>query len=240
MGRFSGQGSTKKVLALLGLALLAGCRAPGVGEYWETHAIDISDIRAAEDRFADFAELAVSAPEEESLAALDMLFDKLLQDPVAYYVYTDWMSGAFYSLLSPCRSAALYGKAVERIVSDGILAEEECEPFLRRKQWSGYNLEGTQALVPGWAPSGVRTLVLVLDLGCPSCREALEKQGADPRWEGVEKVAVGLGYGPEPAVPGWKYVFPENGPEVFDISQTPVFFVAAADGTVESGYALAL
>ena len=31
-----------------------------------------------------------------------------------------------------------------------------------------------------------------------------------------------------------------DGTAVFDIRMTPVYFVAAADGTVESGYALAL
>lgn len=230
---------TRSLTVLLCLVLLAGCQAPGVGNYWEKHSLDYSDIRAAEDRFADFAELAVSAPEEEALAALDVLFDKLKQDTLAYYIYTDWM-GAFYSVLSPCRNAALYGKAVDRMVADGILTEDEYAPSLRRREWMAYNLVGTQAIVPGWPRFDSRTLVLVLDLGCPSCREALEKLGADPQWEGVKKLAVGLGYGPEPDVPGWDYVFPDDGPDVFDITLTPVYFVAAADGIVESGYTLAL
>ena len=226
--------------AILCLALLAGCRAPGVGDFWNTHSIDYSDIHAAEDQFADFAELAASAPEEDALAALDQLFDRLKQDTVAYYIYSEWMDGAFYNLLSPCRNAALYGKAVERIAGDGILDTNECGPYLQRREWIQYNLEGTKAVVPGWAGSDARTLVLVLDLGCPSCREALEKLSADPQWSDVKKLAVGLGYGPEPAVPGWDYLFPEIGPAVFDIRMTPVYFVTAADGTVERGYTLAL
>ena len=56
----------------------------------------------------------------------------------------------------------------------------------------------------------------------------------------MKKLAVCLGYGPEPAVPGWDYLFPENGSAVFDIGMTPVCFVVAADGTVESGYSLVL
>ena len=49
--------------AVLCLALLAGCQASGVGNFWYTHSIDYSDIHAAEDQFADFSELAVAAPE---------------------------------------------------------------------------------------------------------------------------------------------------------------------------------
>ena len=226
--------------SVLCLALLAGCQAAGVGQFWNTHSIDYSDIRAAEDQFADFAELAVSAPEEEALAALDVLFDKLKQDTVGYYLYSEWMDGAFYNLLSPCRNVALYGKAVDRIVADGILQPYECEPFLQRREWIQYNQEGAKAFVPGLSRFDARTLVLVLDLGCPSCREALETVAADPQWSGFEKLAVGLGYGPKPEVPGWEYLFPENGAAVFDIHMTPIYFVAAADGTVESGYTPAL
>ena len=226
--------------SVLCLALLAGCQAAGVGQFWNTHSIDYSDIRAAENQFADFAELAVSAPEEEALAALDVLFDKLKQDTVGYYLYSEWMDGAFYNLLSPCRNVTLYGKAVDRIVADGILQPYECEPFLQRREWIQYNQEGAKAFVPGLSRFDARTLVLVLDLGCPSCREALETVAADPQWSGFEKLAVGLGYGPKPEVPGWEYLFPENGAAVFDIHMTPIYFVAAADGTVESGYTPAL
>lgn len=226
--------------SVLCLALLAGCQAAGVGQFWNTHSIDYSDIRAAENQFADFAELAVSAPEEEALAALDVLFDKLKQDTVGYYLYSEWMDGAFYNLLSPCRNVTLYGKAVDRIVADGILQPYECEPFLQRREWIQYNQEGAKAFVPGLSRFDARTLVLVLDLGCPSCREALETVAADPQWSGLDKLAVGLGYGPKPEVPGWEYLFPENGSAVFDIHMTPIYFVAAADGTVESGYTPAL
>ena len=212
--------------AVLCLALLAGCRASGVGEFWNTHSIDYSDIHAAEEQFADFAELAVAAPEEDALTALDAFFDKLKQDTVAYYVYAEWMDGAFYNLLSPCRNPVLYGKAVDRMVADGILTENDYAPYLRRREWIGYNLEGAQAFVPGMSSS--------------DAREALEKLGGDPQWEGVRKMAVGLGYGPHPDVPGWEFLFPENGTAVFDIGMTPVYFVVAADGTVERGYTLAL
>lgn len=225
---------------VLCLALFAGCQAPDVSTYWNTRNIDCSDIRAAENQFADFAELAASAPEQDALAAMDILFDKMKKDTVAYYIYSEWMDGAFYTLLSPCRSVALYSKAVDRIVADGILTASECEPFLQKREWIQYNLAGTKALVPGLAGFDTRTLVLALDLGCPSCRKALETVAADPQWDGMKKVAVCLGYGPQPAVPGWEYLSPENGSTVFDIHMTPIRFVVAADGTVESGYAPAL
>ena len=226
--------------AILCLALLAGCQAGGVGSFWEKHSIDYTDIRAAEDHFADFAELAVAAPEEDALAAMDVLFDKLKRDTAGYYLYSEWMDGAFYTLLSPCRNAVLYGKAVDRITSDGILQPFEIEPFLQKREWMQYNREGAKAFVPGISRFDARTLVLVLDLGCPTCREALETLGADPQWSSIRKVAICLGYGPEPAVPGWEYLFPENGTTVFDIHMTPIYFVAAADGTVESCYAPAI
>ena len=110
---------------ILCLALLAGCQVSDVGDFWNTHSIDCSDMRAAEDQFADFAELAVQAPESEALAAMDLLFDKLQQDTVAYYIYSEWADAAFYSPLSPCRSAVLYSKAVDRMVTDGILQDYE-------------------------------------------------------------------------------------------------------------------
>ena len=230
----------RMVSIFLFLTLLAGCREAGVQDFWRTHSIDYSDVNAAQDQFAIFAEKAVAAPEADALAAIDVLFDRLKEDEVAYYLYTDWIDDAFYHLLSPCRNAAVFAKAVERMAVDGILSEGECAPYLQKAGWIQFNQEGTPATLPVVVPQGMRTLVLVLDLGCPSCREALEKLGGDPQWEGVRKMAVGLGYGPHPDVPGWEFLFPENGTAVFDIGMTPVYFVVAADGTVERGYTLAL
>jgi len=222
------------------LALFVGCQTANVSNFWNTHALDYSDIDAAQEQFADFAELAVAAPEQDALDAMDVLFDKMKEDPVAYYIYSEWMDGAFYNLLSPCRSAKLYGKAVERMVSDGILTNDEYAPFQQRLEWIQYNLEGSKAFVPGLSQIGTRTLFLVLDLGCPSCREALEKLAAEPKWSDIEKKAICLGNGPTPTVPGWEYMTLENASAVFDISMTPIYFVVAADGTVECGYTLAL
>lgn len=228
----------RKILTIAAALLVLSCGKTGFGTYWDTHSIDYSDIAAAEDQFADFAEQAVAAPEKEALQALDGLFDKLKKDEVAYYIYSDWMVGAFYNLLSPCRSPLLFSKAVERMVTDGVLTDSACEPFLRQRDWIQYNLAGAPAVVPGTALVGP-TVVLVLDLGCPTCRRALEKLGADPRWEGLRHLAVGCGHGPTPTVEGWDYVVPQDASVVFDPKMTPIFFVVGEDGTVEVPYTLA-
>ncbi len=230
----------KTTVIILCLALLAGCQASGIRSYWNNVPLLENDIDASQDRFAQFAELAVAAPDQDALAAMDLLFDKLTQDTVAYYIYTEWMDAAFYNALSPCRSPLLYDKAVERMVADGILNTDECEPFLRRREWLQYNREGAQATVPGLSQTDTRTLVLVLDMSCPSCRQALETLAEDPQWSDCKKVAVCMGYGSRPSVPGWEYLSSENASAVFDIHMTPVYFVLAADGTVEHGYAPAL
>lgn len=221
------------------LALLAGCRTNSVRNYWDSHSIDYSDIEKAEDQFASFAEMAVASPFEDASAAMDGLFDLMKKDEVAYYIYSSWMDGAFYSILSPCRSAALYSKAVERIVSDGVLSGSECEPFLQKREWIQYNQAGKKAVVPGLNISE-RTLVLVLDQGWPSCREALSALASKTELADVRHVALCCGYGPSPTVPGWEYITPEDAYSVFDPSMTPVHFIVAADGTVESSYQLTL
>ncbi|MCR5017670.1 MAG: DUF5106 domain-containing protein [Bacteroidales bacterium] len=191
----------------------------------------------AREEFLDFAELAASAPQEDALAALDVLYDKLMEDAVSYYLYNEWADAAFYSVLSPCRNAALYDKIVERMESDGVLSASECEPFQKRRNWIQYNLVNTRATVPG-VMIKERTLVLVVDTGCPSCREALTKLYEKPEFADTRKVAVCCGFGPVPTAPGWEFV--NDTSDVFDISITPVFFVVNPDGMVESSYTLVL
>lgn len=232
--------SSKRALALsLILLILASCKEQGVRSFWNTHSIDYSDIDAAEEQFADFAELAVAAPEKDGLAALDGLFKQLKKDEVGYYIYADWMAGAFYNLLSPCRNPLLFNRAVEHMVKDGIMSEGSYQSFLRQREWIQYNQKGSKATVPGLSIRE-RTLVLVLDLGCSSCREALEKLGSDQQWEGLRHIAVGCGRGPIPTVPGWEYLTHEEASVVFDPKLTPIYFVVGADGTVEVPYSLAL
>ena len=231
----------RSTVIFLLLAVLAGCREnANVADFWNTHSIDYSDIDAAQDQFARYAEQAVAAEKTDALASMDVLFDRLKEDEVGYYVYTDWMDGAFYSPLSPCRDAALYGKAVDRIVTDGILSEREYARFLQNLKWINYNKEGDTATVPGVELDGRRTLVLLLDLGCPSCREALTVLAEKPEWSDVRRVAVVCAPGPDPDVPGWDYYFPEDATDVFDPGLTPMYFVISADGVVESTYKPAL
>lgn len=225
--------------AILLLALFS-CHPQGIRSFWKTHRIDYSEYSVAEDQFADYAEQAVAAPEKDALASLDVLFNQLKKDTVAYYIYADWMSGAFYNLLSPCRSPRLFSKAVERMVADGVIPGDVCEPFLQQREWIQYNLAGEPATVPGLSAFEERTLVLVLDLGCSSCRRALEKLGSDPQWADVRRVAVGTGYGPIPDVPGWEYLKPDAATVVFDPRLTPIYFVVAPGGTVEIPYTFAL
>ena len=207
------------VSLLLCLSLLA-CSEAGFRGYWKAHSIDYTDIQAAEDQFALYAEQAVAAPEAEALTSLDVLFDRLQKDEVAYFLYTGWIDGAFYPVLSPCRNAALYTKAVERMAADGIISEEEVARRQQKSRWIQFNRKGAPATVPGFEPDGRRTLVLVLDPACPSCREAVEAVSADPRWEDVPRVTVFCG----------------DAPDVFDPQLTPVYFVVSADGTVETPY----
>lgn len=225
---------------ILCLAFLTGCRASGIGGYWNNCPLLDNNLSISEERFADFAELAVAAPQADALFAIDALFDRLKQDTVAYYIYSEWMDGAFYNLLSPCRNATLYTRAVDRIVTDAVLSTAECDPFLKKRQWIGYNQPGERAVVPGYPSFTDRTLALVLDLSCSSCRQALEKLSSDPQWAGIRHLAVCCGDGSYPVIPGWDYIFPENPSAVFDPDLTPIFFIVAADGTVESGYSLAL
>lgn len=234
------------VVSIIGICLLSGCRnagkkakpLDGVAAFWEGTVLLEDDISLSEDRFADFAQLAVEAPEDEAFAALDRLFDRLkAEDEVAYYVYSGWIDGAFYNLLSPCHNAKLYTHAVDRIVSDGVLTEDECTPFIRRRNWVQYNQAGEPATVPGITVSE-RTLVLVLDQSCPSCHEALTSLAQNSEWAETRRVAFCCGYGPVPTVPGWEYVAGDN--SVFDPKMTPIFFVVAADGSVETPYQLAL
>ena len=226
--------------AALSLALLAGCQAPGLREYWTGVPLLEDDISVSEDRFAQFTELAVSSPEEDALAALDLLFDRMKEDGVAYYIYAEWMEAAFYNPLSPCRNVTLFTHAVNRIAADGILNDDECRPFIQKRDWMQLNQKGHPALVPDVVLEGASTLVLVLDASCPSCREALTKLGEDKKWEDFRKVAVLCGYGPEPEIPGWEYIRPKAAEAVFDIHFTPVYFTVNSDGIVTESYKLAI
>ena len=220
----------------ISLAILSGCQRDGVQAYWDNYKFNLEDIQKEEEHFADFATLAVNSPREDSFKAIDRLFDKLEKNEVAYYVYTSWIDGAFYSILSPCRNSDLYSKAVDSIISDGVLTESECEQYIRKREWIGYNKAGSAATLPGVSVKDEPLLVLVLDQGCPSCRHALDSLGENPEWAGIRKIAICCGYGPAPTVDAWEYYTPQNASAVFDPQMTPVYFVVGADGNVETTY----
>ncbi|MCR5407612.1 MAG: DUF5106 domain-containing protein [Bacteroidales bacterium] len=222
---------------ILMFAFLLGCNENPVRSFWNDIPLLEKDIRVSEDRMAQFAEKAVRAPEVDALAAIDILFNRLKDDEVAYYVYSEWIDGAFYNILSPCRNATLYSKAVDRMAADGIISSSSLESFQRKREWIQFNQKGLKATVPGCVIHE-RTLVLVLDTGCPTCREALTKLSAQPEWADVRRIAVCFGYGQEPTVPGWEYISDPQASAVFDPKITPVFFVVAADGSVETSYTL--
>ena len=226
----------KLLAAILFPVFFLGCRENVTG-FWNNHQIDYSNIQSAQDTFVEFAQIAVNSPVDEALESIDVLFDRLKEDPVAYYLYSDWMDGAFYSLLSPCRSAALFSKAVERIVKDGVLAPSDCDPFIQKREWIQFNQAGHNATVPGVSSFGERTLVLVLDQSCPSCREALSVLAS---YDAARKIAICCSYGPAPEASGWEIISPDDAQAVFDPHMTPVFFVVSPDGTVERGYTIAL
>ncbi len=223
-------------IVLLTLALLTGCKNASVRSYWDDVPLLEDDIRVSEDRLAQFAELAVKAPQADAMAAIDALFDRLQEDDVAYYVYCDWMDGAFYSILSPCRSAMLYSKAVDRMVSDGILPSSYLDQYVQKREWIQYNQKGAISTIPVHE----RSLILVLDVGCPSCREALTKLASQTQWADARHIAVCCGYGTIPEIPGWEYIADTHISAMFDPKMTPLYFVVSADGTVETTYALAL
>ena len=70
-------------IVFLSLILLTGCR-PGIADYWNKNSIDYSDVDSARERFVTFAELAATAQSDEACDAIDILFDKLVKDPVLF------------------------------------------------------------------------------------------------------------------------------------------------------------
>lgn len=223
----------------LSVILICGCRESRIVDYWNENGIDYSDVDAAQDRFAVYAELANAAKLPEAEASMDVLFDMLKEDEVAYYLYIDWLGAAFYNPLSPCRNPDIYAKAVGRISSDGILSEGERFMFEKRRDWSQMNKQGSPAVVPGIQLDGRRTLVLVVNLSCPSCMESLRSMASAPEWADVRRVAVCCGFGPAPETEGWEYTFLEDPSEYFDIELTPVYYVVSEDSLVESSYLIA-
>jgi len=209
--------------------------------FWKDKTLLEEDIRISENLFADFAELAAKAPAEDAKAALGLLFDRLkAEDEVTYYIYSGWMEGAFYNPYSPCRNINLFTYAADRIASDGILSQDECAPLLQKREWMNINKKGEMAAVPQADLAGRSTVVLVLDLSCPSCRKALVSLLDRPEWNDHRHIAICCGEGPMPKVPGWEYQTMKNYSVIFDIKMTPCYYVIDAAGIVTQPYAPAI
>lgn len=227
----------KRFAAVLVILLsLSGCKDGDILNYWERNGIEYGDIKAAQKRFTAFAVQAAAAPVQDAEAAIDGLFDMLQTDTVAYYIYSEWMTVTFYSPFSDCRSPALFAKVAQRLRSDGIYSEYDCFPLSLKSEWMSFNLPGERATVPSVTLDGRRTLVLVLDQGCPSCRAHLGELVSRPEWKDVRRVALCIGSGPAPEVPGWEYFFPQEPSAFFDPEQTPLYYVVSSDSLVEIPY----
>ena len=235
-----------RVLALIfTAAVLLSCQsgkkpAPSVIDYWDRHDWHLDeDLDITEERFADFAELAAAAPKEEAVAALGALLDSLkAKDEVAYYIYAGWVEGAFYHPLSPCRNYDLYSYAVDRIATDGVMSSDEFAPLLRRKHWMSLNLPGEKAVIPEADPEGRNTLVLVVDLSCPTCRESLGRLANE--WAEARHLAICFGPGNLPDVPGWEYQQEASVSDWFDIRLAPAYYLIDPAGVVLQSYTPAL
>ena len=228
------------------LALTVSCKSPSVKGYWEKHTPDISDIRAAEDEFASFAELAVSSPEQEAREEIDRLFELLKADEVAYYVYTEWTVTAFYSPASPCRSCSLFIYAMDRILGEGIVDGYDAEVYQRLITACKTNLPGAAVVLPPLCDRlgndvtvepGQATMFLVVDLSCPSCLKALDKYASFK----PEARHIALCSGPVrlPEKEGWEFYRALETESVYDISAAPFYFITDENGMIETPYTTA-
>lgn len=224
------------LLSLLAIsAILSGCRPPaGVRGYWFDRTPDIGDIEAAEEEFADFAELAVAAPEADAFAAVDQLLRKASKDEVTYIVYTDWIERGFGLIASPCYSCPIFVHAADRIRKQKILDAYLSGEYAKRREFCLHNRAGQMAELPLELTVAKRTLFLVVDQDCPSCRKAMDRLASEN--EGSRLVALCCGHGPLPNEDGWdSYRLPHD-QNIFDTAQSPFYFVADADGTVVITY----
>lgn len=226
-------------------AIISGCRDnSGVRGYWSSRALSIEDYPAAEEEFANFAELAVQAPEADAFAAVDMLLDKASKDEVTYLVYSDLILRAFGLLASPCYSGPIFIHAADKILSQGVVDAYTANQFEKRREFLLHNKVGDKAEIPELLdvndqsfqfPLVQRTLFLVVDQACPSCTAAMS-HFFSTEWKDDWLVALCCGKGPLPIEPGWDCYRLPYSQTIFDTHEAPFFFVTAPDGTVEKSY----
>ena len=226
-------------LIVLLAILFAGCESgSNIAGFWDDVDVTVTEdnFNITQDRFAQFAELLVQAPEEEAVEALNPLFDKLLENEVDYIIYTQWMEYAFQNYNSPCRNPVLFEAVVERTEADGILAPEEVERLKGLVAIDKYNRAGEPCTLPdGVTPEG-NTLYLVLNLDCRTCRQALAAL-AETHPDAAH-VALCFGWSPVPDVTGWQYLKPEGMKDWFDLEAAPFWFLTDKEGRIEIPYSL--
>ncbi|MBQ4286360.1 MAG: hypothetical protein II720_07830 [Bacteroidales bacterium] len=226
------------------VAIFSGCRNDGIRGYWSSHPVSIEDYAAAEDQFAEFAELAAKAPRKDAFAALDMLLKKAAEDEVTYYVYTDFIARAFSLLASPCFDCELFRHAADKVIAKGILSPYSTQEYESKLRICLHNRLGDKVLLPEvWQSDGTdvdipltqRTLFLVVDQDCSSCRASMGRLSG-PEWADTWLVALCYGHGPLPDVPGWDCFRIGGDQDVLDVRQGPFYFVSSEDGIIEKGY----
>ena len=224
-------------------AIISGCRGnQGVRGYWSTRTLDLDNYAAAEEEFTDFAELAVQAPEKDAFVAVDRLLKKAGEDEVTYLVVTDWIVRGFSYIASPCHSCAIFVHAADKILSQGIVGQYEAGEIRRNREFCLHNRVGDKTELPLLTDGDVhdipldrRTLFLVVDQDCPSCRQSFQKFSS-PEWSGTALTGLCYGHGPLPEMEGWNFYRIENDQTLLDVRQAPFFFLNAPDGTIEISY----
>ena len=220
--------------------IISGCHdTSGVRGYWSSHTPDISDYAAAENEFADFALLAVQAPEKDAFAAIDMLLDKARKVDVTYLVYTDLIARGFSVIASPCHSCAIFQHAAGKILKQGILDGFAAEDYKLRLESCLHNRVGDRAEIPTCEEDpvalDVRTLFLVVDQDCPTCRESMQKFSGD-EWSNTCRIALCYGRGPLPDTEEWECHRLAPDQTIIDTRQGPFYFVSSPNGTIEISY----
>ena len=217
------------------MTIISGCRSnSGIRAYWSERTPNIDDIAAAEDEFTNFAELAVDAPEADAFWAVDQLLRKASKDEVTFIVYTDWIARGFGLVASPCYSPSIFTHAAKTALRKRILDSYLTAEYKKRLEFCSHNRVGDKAKLAVDLPIEGRTLILVVDQDCPSCRKAMERLAKE--WEGLGLVALCVGHGALPGDPDWKCLRLPNDQNIFDAGQSPFYFVIGADGIVEQAY----
>lgn len=222
-------------------AILSGCRDnSGIRGYWSERTPNLDDVAASEEEFTDFVEQAVQAPRADAFAAIDLLLKKARKDEVVYLVYADWIIQGFSSIASPCYSCEIFVHAADKVLKQDIVHGESRLRYEQRRNFCLHNRVGDKAEIPELMDGDKlemngRTLVLLVDQDCPSCRESMQFF-ATPKWEGTTKVALCYGHGRLPEEPGWDCRRISEEQTILDAREAPFFYIISPDGTVEKTY----